>query len=405
MKNTYLTLVILASSFATMAQSFDGSKIGKGIRFAPKDSSFSIQWNTRFQTQYVGHYGMDTEEYTDAMTIRRFRLKFKGFLYHPSIQYKMELALSNRDQGDFYAEHGDAASIVLDAVLKWHFHKNWQLWVGQTKLPGNRERVISSGALQFVDRSRLNSRYNIDRDKGLQLRHEHKVGAWVLREQVAMTSGEGRNITIDNTSGYDFTFRGEILPFGKFAKKGDYFGADLAREEKPKLSIGVTYDHNFGTNRERGQLGNFIFTDATLNEAQRSDLATIFIDAYFKYQGFSAMYEYANKKVADGAIHGIGTNGKDTYFYTGQAHSFQTGYVFKNNLSLDARFTKNDPSKVDPSIDPDKGYVDSPERFYELGFGKYIAGHTLKVQSSVIYRERLTKQNEMIFYLQFEIGF
>ena len=38
----------------------------------------------------------------------------------------------------------------------WHFAKNWELWAGQTKLPGNVERVISSGDLQLVDRSLLN---------------------------------------------------------------------------------------------------------------------------------------------------------------------------------------------------------------------------------------------------------
>jgi hypothetical protein len=34
--------------------------------------------------------------------------------------------------------------IVLDAVLKWKVHQNWIIWAGQTELPGNRERVVSS---------------------------------------------------------------------------------------------------------------------------------------------------------------------------------------------------------------------------------------------------------------------
>jgi phosphate-selective porin OprO and OprP len=33
---------------------------------------------------------------------------------------------------------------VLDAVAKWNFAENFSLWFGQAKLPGNRERVISS---------------------------------------------------------------------------------------------------------------------------------------------------------------------------------------------------------------------------------------------------------------------
>jgi hypothetical protein len=38
---------------------------------------------------------------------------------------------------------------------------------GQTKLPGNNQRVVSSGSLEFTDRTINNSRFNIDRDFGL----------------------------------------------------------------------------------------------------------------------------------------------------------------------------------------------------------------------------------------------
>ena len=37
---------------------------------------------------------------------------------------------------------------ILDAYLKWNFYKNFEIWAGQTKLRGNRERVISSQNLQ-----------------------------------------------------------------------------------------------------------------------------------------------------------------------------------------------------------------------------------------------------------------
>jgi hypothetical protein len=40
---------------------------------------------------------------------------------------------------------------------------------GQTKLPGNNQRVVSSGSLEFTDRTINNSRFNIDRDFGLFL--------------------------------------------------------------------------------------------------------------------------------------------------------------------------------------------------------------------------------------------
>src|SRR5690606_37747261 len=124
-------------------------------------------------------------------------------------------------------------------VLKYNFYKNWWLWFGQTKLPGNIERVISSQLLHLVDRSNLNARFNIDRDAGFQLRYEVDK----VRLISCISGGEVRNITEENSGGFDYTLRGEWLPFGPF--EGDeYSGADLEREPQPKLFLGLTYDYN-----------------------------------------------------------------------------------------------------------------------------------------------------------------
>ncbi len=55
----------------------------------------------------------------------------------------------------------------------------------------------------------------------------------------AVSSGEGRNF-ITTDEGLAYTGRVEVLPLGKFKSKGDYSMGDLAREEKPKLSVGFT---------------------------------------------------------------------------------------------------------------------------------------------------------------------
>jgi len=53
----------------------------------------------------------------------------------------------------------------------WNFYQNFELWVAKPNSPAIMERVISSGNLQMVDRSRLNSQFTLDREMGLQLRH------------------------------------------------------------------------------------------------------------------------------------------------------------------------------------------------------------------------------------------
>ena len=75
--------------------------------------------------------------------------------------------------------------------MKWNFYKNFELWFGQAKLPGNRERIVSSGNLQFVDRSILNAGFNIDRDLGIQFRHHFNLtDTFIVREALAISQGE-----------------------------------------------------------------------------------------------------------------------------------------------------------------------------------------------------------------------
>ena len=102
----------------------------------------------------------------------------------------------------------------------WNFAENWELWAGQTKLPGNVERVVSSANLQLIDRSLLNSRFNIDRDLGVQLRHKSNLGGdFLMREKLAVSQGEGRNVTEGNEGGLQYTARLEFLPFGNLNLK------------------------------------------------------------------------------------------------------------------------------------------------------------------------------------------
>src|SRR5688572_728244 len=218
-KYLYTFALVSLLSLPLSAQHLSNNKFGNGIRLLAADSSFSMKFSVRIQSLYQGDLNLETNEYSDGFQIRRSRLKFDGFAYSPKLKYKIELAISNPDiRGGAISESGNTANIVLDAYLSWNFWRNWSLVFGQKKLPGNRERVISSQALQFVDRSNLNSRFNIDRDAGLQLQYN----ADKVNLIGAISMGEGRNMVIDNIGGYDYTLRAEYLPFGEFADGGDY---------------------------------------------------------------------------------------------------------------------------------------------------------------------------------------
>jgi phosphate-selective porin OprO/OprP len=394
LKKAALTgLSILAVTGAVNAQSKVASTFGKGISIIAKDSSFTMKFSTRFQSLMVNELVLqddisDQVIATDVL-IRRARLKFGGYAFNPKFGYKIELGLTNRDHGSPIPETKNSARIILDAALKYKMTKNTTLWVGQTKLPGNRERVISSQQLQFVDRSLLNSKYNIDRDMGVQLHNKHKVGNGVLIEKIAVSQGEGRNITVSNIGGFEYTGRVEWLPMGNFTGKGDYSGSDLKREKKPKLSLAVTYDYHDNAARQRANQGSFLSTTRTLS--------TVMADLMFKYKGFSMMAEYADKNAPKGSVVSFESNGDvDEYFYTGKGLNVQAGYLFKSNWEVAGRYTQIDPSAVN-QIDNIK--------MYTLGVSKYIVGHALKMQTDISLTQVGTNDAELMHRIQFELAF
>lgn len=380
---------LLLSVTEADAQSENKSKFGKGLQFVAADSSFSLKFSTRFQVLYQGGNNPSTKAWDDRFLIRRARLKFEGFAYSPKLEYKIELGLSNNDIGNDTPDQTDNGSnIVLDAVAKWQMVPGLTLYVGQTKLPGNRERIVSSQKMQFVDRSLLNSRFNIDRDAGLQLHHEHEVGQVILREIVSVSMGEGRNITINNQGGYDYTGRFEILPFGAFKSDGEYVGSDIEREQTPKLALAAAYDFNNGATREQGQLGNFL--------SKERNLHTLFVDAMFKYRGFSAMGEYADKRAPRGPIVLVNDTGNvEETFVTGNALNLQAGYLFPSNWEFAGRYT---------DFNPEKETQITPETQYTLGISKYIVGHSLKVQGDATLRDFEGSREAYVFRLQMELA-
>ena len=294
----YFTLLCISLTTLIQAQEISDTKFGKGmINFIAKDSSFSVKFAPRIQSRYQSQWDFDGEEYGDAdlnFIVRRARLKFGGFAFTPKLKYKIELGLSNRDISGASIYNKNTPRYILDAVVMWNFYQNFELWAGQTKLPGNIERVVSSANLQLIDRSLLNSKFNIDRDMGVQLRHKTKWGGnFVTKEKFSISQGEGRNITVGNIGGLQYTSRLELLPFGEFLSKGDYSQGDLKREKSVKAMFGFTYDINNNAVKNRSNMGSYMTqSNGGLFE---TDIETVFIDGVIKYRGFALTGEYANR--------------------------------------------------------------------------------------------------------------
>lgn len=400
MKFKIATLLISLFIFSlTQGQEISDTSFGKGIiNYTAKDSSFSIKFAPRIQFRSETNWDYNGANYDSplhSISIRRARLKFDGWAYSPKLEYKIELGLSNRDIAGANQFNRNTPYYIFDAVIMWNFYENFELWAGQTKLPGNVERVVSSANMQLIDRSLLNSRFNIDRDIGIQLRHfDHLGNDFILREKIAISQGEGRNITEGNQGGLQYTGRIEFLPFGEFKSNGDYSQSDLVREVSPKLMVGITYDFNEDAVKTRGNLGSYMFlADGSL---YKTDITTFFVDTMFKYKGFSFMGEYANRDAKNPvAVEADGTETGDSVLI-GNALNLQGGYLFKNNYEIAGRFTITNYDTITERLG---------EEQYTVGLSKFIVGHKLKVQSDVSYTTLKGNQDNIEFRVGFDLHF
>lgn len=389
-------LVMLISYIKILAQENEYNNpefnFDKGLGIKAPNNLFYMNFGLRIQNR-ISYTSADTEIFGFGKIqarIRRMRLKFDGFVLDPKFAYKLELGFANTS---FVFEEASMPNIILDAVFLYKPNKNWTVAFGQTKLPGNRQRVISSQNLEMVDRTLTNSRFNIDRDFGIQLHYIKGNSDFAYALKGAVSSGEGRNF-ITTDEGLAYTGRVEILPLGKFTNKGDYFEADFEREPKPKVSFGFTAHTNKNAIRQRGQLGLFIY--------EPRDLTNYMGDVMFKYNGWSVSAEYLTRSTDDPLTYN--EEGGLRFVYVGYSAFIRGSYLFKKNWGIATSYTKLSPSKEIAE------FTDQINE-YAFGVSKYIKGHKLKAQMDIAYEDRyndyftqIVNDNWQIRF-QFEIGF
>ncbi len=353
------------------------TKPQRGIEFVGKDSLFSLRLQFRMQNRaaFLTRNDEDLSAGSYEFRVRRLRLKMEGFVYSPKLTYKVQLAFSRGDMDWDMTQESEvntSVNIVRDAVIYYEPLNNLKFGFGQTKLPGNRQRVVSSGDQQFADRSIVNATFTIDRDFGFFASYKRNYFA-VLG---SLTSGEGRNSSNSN-SGLSYTGRVEALPFGAFSDKNDYQEGDLAREQKPKLSIGASYNFNDDAVRSGGQLGRDLFL--------KTDMTTISLDLLFKYKGFALYSEFMQRNCSNPITYSSDTTDIQPV-YSGYGFLQQVSYLFKSNWEVALRYAEVTPfssvynNPVFTSVNLKKNQE------FQVGVTKYFYGHRVKVQGNILYQ-------------------
>src|SRR5690606_2298428 len=230
---------------------------GKGIEVVAPDSSISLKFNFNLQNRFdiKTHSTDDWEVDEFSARIRRFRMKFTGFVLDPRITYKIQLAMAPRNNSN--TTLGQAPRVMYDAMFSYRVNDRFTIGFGQTALPGNRQRMNSSTALQMVDRSRANSTYNLDLDFGFH--GQYKINPGARRPLVfhgAITTGEGQNWVIVDKAGCSYTGRLDWYALGAFLGNSAYKESDLEWHPEPRLMTGVAYNFKHEQQQASGQLAS-----------------------------------------------------------------------------------------------------------------------------------------------------
>lgn len=363
-----------------------------GIGITTPDSLFSVNFRFRVQSRvgYISESDKDLTPEEFDFRVRRIRMRIGGFIYRPQLTYNIQLSFSRADM-DW--DVSGVPNVLRDAMITYTLPQGLAFSIGQGKLPGNRQRVISSGEQQFADRSIVNNALTLDRDFGLFVSYSGHIKSFHFAIKTALSSGEGRNI-LKTDKGLAYTARLELLPLGKFTDGGDYFEGDLAHETKPKLSIAGVAHYNHLAQRTGGQLGYYLYD-------QRNMFSAI-ADMVFKYRGFALSSEFLYRQAKNPKTFNEDSSSL-RYVYTGMGVNSQASYCFKKMFEIAVRH-----SLLIPSINiQDKEKMKSE---YAICFSQYFMRHKLKIQTDITYQRQydMVKEanhhNNIGWRFQIELG-
>jgi hypothetical protein len=338
------------------------AKLGEGIGVESADGSFGLGLRARIQTRATF---VETDNDTDAtadMQIRRLRVSLEGHAFKRLVTYKIQLAGASLDLDPV------APLIVRDAYANFALSRDLEVRAGQMKIPYGRQRVVSSGNLQMVDRSIVTSELNLDRDVGVQLL-SNDLGGWGQRIGYALGvfGGDGRGRV---SGGYGLLYAARIegrLLGGAQAVELDE--PDFARSPRPRLAIAASAALNHKTDRRRSTI------DSVFTTGPWASYAHVGADWTFKWHGLSMTGECFWRRALEERNTAI-VQGKSVTDVARQGFGgfYQAGYFLTEHFEPSFRIGAIHP------LGP-RGSGSTPERELGVALSYYFARHALKLQA------------------------
>jgi len=388
-------IVLGASSYA---QETPGDSIprwgitfgSKGILFTAPDDAFSLHIQSRLQFRFATPGDNDPVTFNDfndsensVFKINRARLKVGGHAYKPWLKYYWEYELGQGNLLDFR---------IMIERFKWLNVK-----VGQWKVEFTRERRISSGAQQLVDRSILNRNFTVDRQQGIELygRLEGR-GMADFSYWAAVLTGSGRGATENDDK--------NLMYFGRLQWNilGDDLGfggsSDLEIHQKPEAQLAFSAVTNRSPFTRFSSSGGGFLNGFEEQQPGQYRINQSNFETAFKYKGFSWQSELHYKEIID-KVNADATTQLHGYYVQAGYFAHQAMQWWPKQLELAARY-----AKYNPNVDQG-GYLDE----VSVAFNWFFKGHRNKLTAEIsdfdYESEELDFKREWRFRVQWEISF
>jgi hypothetical protein len=309
-----------------------------GLQLGSEDGPFSSQVNVRFQLRFSSPFESAPRKESDldrpdesTLAFRRARFKMAGHIAASWLEYKYEHDLVG----------GNLLDLRFDVGPEW-----MKLRAGQWKADYSRERMDSSGAQQFVERSIVNREFTIDRQKGVELMGRLAKGSVADSQYfVGVFTGQGRGIFHERgipkgaaDGGPMWLVRYQWNPLGGGVELSQ---SDLERLSDPRVSIAVATAGNRGSYTRFSSSGGGQMDGFEAGAPGQYSLRQYLAETAYEQKGFSLQQEFHWKRVTDNR------NLTETHMRGGY---IQAGYFFNEicrkiprQLEFAGRFAFVDP--------------------------------------------------------------
>ena len=331
---------------------------GKGFIFS--DPSGNYLMNLEFRGQFRLSYPTDTDpislsDYQDEQVklgVRRARLKVGGHSFKPWFKYYLEYELFSSNLLDFR---------LMYEKVPW-----LKIKVGQWKVQYNRERIISSGKQQTMERSILTRAFTVDRQQGVSV-FGHLEGEGMANFNywfsVFMGTGRGNPVNDDNHLMYmtrlQWNFMGESLKFSS---------SDLEFHEDFTGLLAIAGVTNRSPYTRFSQSGGGQLEGFDPGDAGQYRVNQLMQESAGKYKGFSWQQELHYKQIRD-YVNGTVTDMA--------GNLIQAGYFFHHLWDVipdNVEFYGRQAFYL-----TDLNVSDQLQKEVSFGFNWFIQGHRIKL--------------------------